>query len=414
MRKDKMYRIPGISLLFLLGIGISNIGDWIYLIAYNLIILNKTGDPLAVAALYMLKPVAVLVTNGWAGSMVDRMNKKKLMIVLDSFRGLLLMVLPIFTSLAGIYFTVLLINMASAIFYPASLAYITKLIPEGDRHRFNALRSLMDSGAFLIGPALAGLLLMTGPPLIAVYLNGITFIFSAVITLLLPDLENKQTIPQREKRIGFSELKADWKLVRYFSTKRKFVFRIYMIFSSVIVMTAAIDSLEAAFATQELLLSDFWYGVLVSVAGGGIIVGAIINTLLADWMKPLGLIGAGSVSLGAGYLVYAFSSDFLFAGIGFFILSFSLAFADTGFTSFIQKEVPVELLGRISSIYGLAESLLILFFTGAFGLFGQVLSVRSIVVTGSVILFILSLVLFIQTFKSPIGKNVRAKRTASS
>ena len=66
-------------LLLLAGIGISNVGGWIYLIALNLIVLDEWGSPLAVVILYVLKPVAALLTNGWAGSLIDRVNKRNLM-----------------------------------------------------------------------------------------------------------------------------------------------------------------------------------------------------------------------------------------------------------------------------------------------------------------------------------------------
>lgn len=75
------------SLLLLLGIGISNIGDWIYLIALNLIVLDMTHSPLAVTVLYILKPAATLLTNFWAGSYIDRLNKRHLMIIFDFLRA---------------------------------------------------------------------------------------------------------------------------------------------------------------------------------------------------------------------------------------------------------------------------------------------------------------------------------------
>ncbi len=63
--------------ILLFGIGLSNVGAWIYFIALNLIILDMTGSPLALAILYMMRPLAGLVTNAWSGSLVDRVNKTK-------------------------------------------------------------------------------------------------------------------------------------------------------------------------------------------------------------------------------------------------------------------------------------------------------------------------------------------------
>ena len=86
-------------LLLLLGIGVSNLGAWIYLIALNLIVLDMTGSPLAVSILYILIPIATLCTNFWSGSFIDRLNKKNLMISLDVVRALFIFLLPFMDSL---------------------------------------------------------------------------------------------------------------------------------------------------------------------------------------------------------------------------------------------------------------------------------------------------------------------------
>lgn len=52
------------------------------------------------------------------------------------------------------------INIASAIFEPASVIYMTKLVPKGDRQRFNALRNFINSCGFILGPTVAGALFL--------------------------------------------------------------------------------------------------------------------------------------------------------------------------------------------------------------------------------------------------------------
>ena len=116
MKKKKEVASWKFPLLLLGGVGLSNIGDWIYLIALNLIVLDKTGSALAVAVLYMLKPAAALVTNSWSGSLIDRWNQRNLLIGMDILRGLLLVTLPWMDSMAAIYIIVFIVNMSSAIF----------------------------------------------------------------------------------------------------------------------------------------------------------------------------------------------------------------------------------------------------------------------------------------------------------
>lgn len=53
-------------LLLLSGVGIANLGAWIYLIALNVLVYNMGGSALAVATLYVIKPLATLFTNAWS------------------------------------------------------------------------------------------------------------------------------------------------------------------------------------------------------------------------------------------------------------------------------------------------------------------------------------------------------------
>lgn len=87
------------------------------------------------------------------------------------------------------YTLVFIITVASSMYHPTSMTYITKLIPIAQRKRFNSLRSLLDSGAFLTGPAIAGFLFTLGTPNMAIYLNAFALFLSACITFNMPSVE---------------------------------------------------------------------------------------------------------------------------------------------------------------------------------------------------------------------------------
>ncbi|MFZ0371143.1 MAG: MFS transporter [Halobacillus sp.] len=379
--------------LLLFGIGLSNIGDWIYLIALNLIVLDMTGSPFAVAALYMLKPFATLFTNFWSGTIIDRLNQRNLMVELDMVRAALIFILPSLSSVWLIYSVVFLINMASSVFEPASMTYITKLIPSEKRKRFNSFRSLIDSGGFLIGPALAGVLFMLGTPYMAIYVNALTFLGSGLMTLLLPQLQDSTLNQKNLPNLSFGLFKKDWNGVRLFTRNYPYVMGVYFLFSLMMVMAAALDSLEASFSREVLRLTDAEYGFLVSIAGLGIAIGAVVNTVFAKKTTTSLLIGLGSLFVSIGYIVYAFSSSFDIAALGFVVLSLSLAFANTGFHTFYQENIPVSVMGRVGSIYGLVEAFFIIIATISIGLTAQFLSIQFAVIAGSFIMLLVTGVL---------------------
>ncbi|HDR7713617.1 TPA: MFS transporter [Bacillus cereus] len=384
-------------LLLLSGVGIANLGAWIYLIALNVLVYHMGGSALAVATLYVIKPLATLFTNAWSGSMIDRLNKRKLMIHLDIYRALFIAILPLLPSLWIVYVFVFFISMASAIYEPTAMTYMTKLIPVEQRQRFNSLRTLIGSGASLIGPAVAGGLLIAGTPEFAIYMNAIAFLISGLITLLLPNLDKKEASDTTSNTLSLTVLKKDWTTVINFSRKHVYVVCVYFLFQSMFVLATATDSLELSFAKEVLLLTDSEYGFLVSIAGAGFILGAITNTILSKKLAPSFLIGIGSLFIAIGYLIYAFSNIFLIAAIGFFILSFSMAYANTGFYTFYQNNVPVHIMGRIGSIYGLVIALVTIFITILSGVATQFISIQLVVIVGSLIMLFITIVLCVFT-----------------
>ncbi|MFF2291047.1 MFS transporter [Peribacillus butanolivorans] len=394
-KKLASWKYPSILLL---GIGVSNVGEWIYFISLNLIVLDMTGSPLAVSGIYIVKPLATLFTNFWAGSIIDRLNKRKLMVFLDIFRAIFIALLPFMSSIALIYLVVFIINMASSMFGPTSMTYITKLIPQEQRKKFNSLHSLVTSGAFLIGPAVSGLLFFIGTPILAIFTNAIALFISGMITLLMPDIEKQTVVSSTNNMLSMETIKKDWYAVVEFSRRSSYIMMIYFLFSCVmVIMTSAVDSLEAAFAKEVLFLSDSEYGFLVTIAGAGIVVGALINSLIVKKLQTSLLMGVGSVLVSTGYIIYAFSSSFILAAVGFFILAFFIAYANTGFLTFYQNNIPVEVMGRIGSAYSLIQAILVITATSIMGVVAQITSIQTVVVLGVLVMMILSITLCIFT-----------------
>lgn len=411
MRKAlESWRYPAILLC---SIGVSSVGEWIYFIALNLIVLNLTESALAVSGLYIVRAISSLFTNFWSGSLIDRFNKKKLMIILNMIQSILIVILPCFSSLVWMYVFVFIITVASSMYQPTSMTYITKLIPIEQRKRFNSLRSLLDSGAFLTGPAIAGFLFTVGTPHMAIYLNAIALFLSACITIKMPNIEAfEKFVGHTERTSLYRVLLQDWQMVIRFSLKNSYVMVVYLLFSAIIILMTATDSLEAAFATQILALSEGEYGILVSIAGVGVLIGSLTNSVTVEKIPTSWLIGMGSLVTALGYLIFTSSFSFLIAAIGCFVLSFATAFANTGFYTFYQNNIPSESMGRIGSIYGFFEALFIIMFTTIFEIFAEWITIRSVVISASFMMAFVAVILLWLNIKP--SKSHYYKRLISS
>lgn len=390
--------------LLLAGIGLSNIGAWIYFIALNLIVLQLTESPLALSVLYIIRPIAGVLTNLWAGSVIDRVDKRKLMIMLDIFRAIILVFLLLFPHIIVIYVVTLIVQIASHVFGNTSFAYITKLVPEEQRPRFNSLHSLIGSGAFIIGPAVTGVLFIIGTPQLAILINIIILVISGLVTLLLPSVDDHLSPTTKEKAIPVLQMiKED-----VIHTINYYRFHIYVMYLCIffggltVVLATAVDSLEASFATLELHLSESKYGFLVSIAGIGMAIGAILNVVIVKKVKVTTLLNIGVLGNAIGYCVYAFSYSFTIASVGFFILSFFLAFANSAFMTIYQNHIKVDILGRVGAFNGLIESILIIILTATFGFMADMIAIRPFVIAGTLSMLILSLAIIILNRKKTL------------
>ncbi|WP_342567478.1 MFS transporter [Psychrobacillus sp. FSL K6-4046] len=383
--------------LYLGVVGLANIGGWIYLLALNLIILDKTGSVLAVTGLYIIKPFASMLIGPWAGSMIDRVSTKHLMIFLDIIRAILVGSLLFVDSLWVIYLLVLFIQMAGAIFETSSFTYMTLLLPEEDRNKFNAVLTFVHSGAFVTGPFLAGILFMLAPLEFSLVINVLIFICCGIWTIFLPNILN--TIPEVKKHLHVKEVREDWYAVWNFSKKYLSFFFIYMTFQGTMLVTAALDSTEVAFAKEVLLLTDAAYGSLVSIAGLGFLLGAICTNLLVRFLSAKAMMGVGTFFVASGYFIYSLSTSYFAASIGFFALSFSLSIANTGFMTYIQSRIHSNMMGRITSLYEMISSFVQIVAVLLFGLVASWVSVKVVVLGGSILMLLGSCYLILITWR---------------
>jgi MFS family permease len=150
-----------------------------------------------------------------------------------------------------------------------------------------------------------------------------------------------------------------------------------------------------AFAKEVLHLTDAAYGSLVSVAGIGFLMGAISTNMLVKFTSAKQLMCSGTILVSIGYVVYSFSTNYIMASSGFFILCFSLALANTGFTTYIQENIPIEMMGRISSLYGMLVYSLQLLAVLTIGVAAHWFSVQTVVIGGSLLMLIISLFLIV-------------------
>jgi MFS family permease len=152
--------------LFFSGQLISQIGNWLTLIAQALLVLKLTDSGLALGLLAACQFGPVLILGAWSGLVADRSDKRKLLMIVQSFAMVQSFALAFIAFMhqppvAAIYIVAVLGGVATAFDNPARRAYVVEMVPEANVQNAVSLNSALMTGSRVVGPALAGLLITT-------------------------------------------------------------------------------------------------------------------------------------------------------------------------------------------------------------------------------------------------------------
>lgn len=362
------------------------LGEYMLLVVVNVLILNRTHSAPAVAVLWIIPQVAILATGTIIGRWTDRWDKRRTLWVSNALGGLLIIGLLFTTNVFLIYLIFGLFAVMDGTFRAAFNPYFRWMVPASHRVRANAVNGALNYGALIVGPALAGALLLGGHGEMGVGVVAAALLASAGLLLLAPTLRG--TLGDAKSAPATLSWWSDLRGVVRFLRGHRIAAGVLLLFRLALVFGTTADTQEVVFAHRALHLGSSGYGLLVSVAGVGYAVGAIITWIVAKRVPAHWMVGIGSVGAALGYFGYAMAPGFLGAAVGLLGLGICQAAASTGFGAFIQGALPPEEMGRItSSVRSLFAGLTILTTAGGGFLVGN-LGVRiwMIGATGAMVL----------------------------
>ncbi len=152
--------------LFFGGQLISQVGNWMTLVAQNLLVLKLTDSGIALGLLAAAQFGPVLVLGPWAGLVADRSDKRKLLVIVQSIAMVQSFALAAVAfspnpSLAAIYVIAFVGGLTVAFDNPARRAFVVEMVPEASINNAVSLNSTLMTGSRIVGPLLAGLLITT-------------------------------------------------------------------------------------------------------------------------------------------------------------------------------------------------------------------------------------------------------------
>lgn len=391
------------------GVGVSAIGDFIYLVAINVFVLDQTHSASAVAGLWVVSRIAALVVGPWVGSITDRFSRRQQLIGIELTRAVLIGVLPLLSHLVSIYAILFLLGVCSTFFGSLFLPYQTLLVPEEYRKRVNSIVSTLRYSAFLTGPAIAGVLLVHGYPSIPLWLDSASFLASAISFILLPELGTPQA--SMDRKHPWRTVFNDWRTAFQFLGENQLFTVLFSLNALIGIFALTADTQEVVFARQALNLGQLGYGMMVTSAGIGFVCGSLLLSVISNRLSTAWLLGIGTLLSAVGYLLYSLAHSFWAAVIGLIILGLFGSSASVGFTTYTQIVMPASHMGRINSVVGPPQQLLNIVFILLGGFMATWLGVRSLMVGMTALMSLAALIVVVLVF---LPKNQSQMKDATS
>src|SRR3984957_8316591 len=163
----------------LAGLAVSQVGDWMYNLALVTLVYQRTGSALWAGAATAARIIPMVVLGPVGGVIADRFGRRGVMIACDLARLVLMLGLAL---VAAAHLPLLLAPVIAALataagapYLPCVSAVTPKLVRGADLPGANAARSAVAAAGLIAGPALRGVLLLTGSPAAAFAVNALTF-----------------------------------------------------------------------------------------------------------------------------------------------------------------------------------------------------------------------------------------------
>ncbi|HVM29718.1 MAG TPA: MFS transporter [Candidatus Limnocylindrales bacterium] len=355
-------RVLGNPLLSRLLVGefVSSIGDWLYMVALLVLVYAEANDPLALGVIGAARILPYVLLSLPAGIAADRFDRRKILLVTDIARGLIMLLLAAAVIVDAPIAVIIALAIAgtcfAAFFSPAIGAFLPSLVrDESELGPANTAWSSLDNLAFFVGPAFAALLLGIGALEVAFLLNALTFAFVAVVLWQLPSA-----------RPGGSEVDASGTPAgapahrSAESTEpadRGSLGALARPLSALILINAAggfvfggLSILTVVLAVDVYGAGEAGTGLLNSAVGVGGVVGAVVAGVLV-LRRRLGLhLAAGAALFGAAVAGLGLVDAFSLALVAMAVAAAGALLVEIVGTTLLQRIVPDAKRGRALGI----------------------------------------------------------------
>lgn len=326
----------------------SNIGTWAQRVAQDWLVvsdLHRGGAELGIVTGLQFLPM--LLFSLYAGSLADRLDKRKLLIITNAGGGTTAAILGWLiishrVNITEVFILAFSLGLFGALDAPVRQAFTSELVGKSDIANAVSLNSANFNLGRLIGPAVSGILIKyfhTGPSFL---LNAGTFLL-VIMALVLMRPEDLHRLPKDDKDRKIMEG------LRYIKSRHDLVAIIATVFfASTFGLNFQI--FNALISTKIFHKDAGAFGLLGSVLAIGSLGAAIVSTRLDQRRKPLFIMTCSSL-FGLLLIAQAYMPNYLTYSLMLPFCGFAALTTMISANTYVQTTTPHELRGRVMGFY---------------------------------------------------------------
>jgi MFS family permease len=335
--------------------------------------------------LQAVRSAAATLVGVFAGVIVDRVSRKPLLITTDLGRALLALTITL-TAVSGIltieqlYVIQFLSGALTIISDVSGMAFLPSLLEKEQLVEGNSKLGTTESVSLIAGPSLSGALIQALTAPLAILVDAVSFVISAVFVWRI---RAPEVLVKKERRSIWAEIGEGLRFVYTDSILRPLAesIALYFLFRQIVL------ALFILYAVRDLHLKPFLLGIIFSALGFGFLLGAlIVKSLTKRFGIGQTMIGANLINIIALALVPLASGSTtlvtLLLAASHFLHAFAVQINGINLMSVRQAMTPDYLQGRMNASFRFVNMAMMMFGSLLAGILGEIIGLRATLAIG--------------------------------
>ena len=390
-----IFRNRNFSLLWT-GQLITEMGTSLTSLAASIYVYKVTGSALNVGLMMMASAAPSLLVGLIAGVFVDRYDRKRIMMVADMIRAVLIASIPFLMphSIAWIYILVMLSATVGQFFSPAHASVLPEIASEDELNAANSLMAISSFGSLVIGYAAAGLITSSYSVEWAFYIDAATFLISGFL-IYLTRIPAIQVDENTNVNSVFQNLKSGIQVITNTGSLRS-MFIAYIFIGIAFGLSNAI---RLPFTIHALKSTELVFGLIESVALIGFVIARLLIAKVGDRLREGQWLAISFIGMALTGILFSINSVIWLALVITAFEGFMNAPSVIARALVIQRNTPREARGRVFSAFFVTRDVMFMMGMAMAGL-ADFIDIRVLYFSTSIVILAVGIVI---TFMPGLG-----------